>query len=304
MGIQFGKFRQSDFDGALFVTDEKISKLYGISGDNVFILPCGEQAKCFDCVRQMCSWFLSKHLNPNGRVVAVGGGSVGDAVGFACSVYKRGVSLVQVPTTLVAMVDSAIGGKTAIDLDGVKNAIGSYFRSDTLIDTDFLRTLDDEQMTSGLGEVLKYRMLDASVDSIATSGEALSQTISACVHFKEAICEIDPYCKGKRNVLNFGHTVGHAMELALNIPHGVAVANGIYYETILAAELGLCSSQYADKWCGEVQKNFPLYPLTAQMLCLALQDKKNIDGNVSFVLPSEFALHFVPLERATKTLIK
>lgn len=304
MGIKFGEFQQIN-DGALYVTDEKISKLYGISGNNVFVLPRGEQAKCFDSVRELCSWFLSQQLTTNGRVVAVGGGSVGDVTGFACSIYKRGVSLVQVPTTLVAMVDSAIGGKTAINLDGVKNAVGSYFFPvDTLIDTRFLKTLDDEQIASGMGEVLKYRMLDASIDAIATSGAELSQTILTCARFKQGICEADPYCNGLRNKLNFGHTVGHAMELSLNIPHGVAVANGIYYETLLAARLGLCTEQYSDRWCAEVQNNFALYPLTAQLLSLTLQDKKNIDGEVGFVLPTGFDLHFVPFKTVTETLVK
>lgn len=300
--ITFQKFQPSCRD-ALVVTDEHIARLYDIVGDNVFLLPRGERAKSFAFVEALCRWFIAKRLDPSGKVVAVGGGSVGDTVGFACSVYKRGVSLLQVPTTLVAMVDSSIGGKTAIDLDNVKNAVGSYFFSyDVVIDMGFLRTLDDIQMASGRGEILKYRMLDEEINRLVSTGADLDTIIARCAHYKQSVCDEDPFCKGKRNALNFGHTVGHAMELSLGIPHGVAVANGIRYETALAAKLGLCTGRYAEFWQGETN-GFDIYPLTEQMLELTVQDKKNADGAVGFVLPTSFEKVLLPLDKLKKLLL-
>lgn len=288
--VTFGKFDFTKYSSKLVVTDRKLAKLYGIAGDNVYLLPRGERAKSFACVKGLCRWFLSKGLCANDTVVAVGGGSVGDTVGFATSIYKRGVNILHVPTTLIAQIDSSIGGKTALDLCGVKNAVGSYHFGDTLIDCDFLNTLDKTQYLSGYGELIKYRMLGAQVQQADDDSEAtLQEVIAACVAYKQHLCEIDPYCQNERNKLNFGHTVGHALELYYKIPHGVAVANGIYYETLLAAKLGKCSQEYADKWTGEIAQGFPrIYPLNSKIVSLMLHDKKNAGGKVCFVLPDAF----------------
>ena len=286
MSVTFEKFDLTKYRTCPIVTDGKIAKLYGISGDNVYLLPRGEKSKSFRHVQQLCRWFLSLNLNKSDLVVAVGGGSVGDTVGFATSIYKRGVRLLHVPTTLLAQIDSSIGGKTAIDLDGVKNAVGSYHFADTLIDVDFLKTLDKKQLTSGYGEILKYRMLNEEIDEVFKDGD-LSQTVQACVRYKQQVCDVDPYCQNERNKLNFGHTVGHAMELIYGLPHGIAVANGIYYETLLAANMGICSREYAAKWMAEAEK-FAILPLTDEIISLTLSDKKNVGGKVSFVLPKAF----------------
>lgn len=305
--VTFGKFILSAYDDALIVTDAHIAALYGFEGDNVYFLPRGETAKSFEEVEKLCKWFLSKNLRKDGKVVAVGGGSIGDSVGFACAVYKRGVYLLHVPTTLLAMVDSSVGGKTALDLNGVKNAVGVYnFFCDTLIDVRFLQTLTDEQLNDGLGEILKYRMLDDGINGMYLSASQ-TDVISACVAYKQNICRTDPYCKGVREKLNFGHTIGHAMELALGVSHGVAVANGIYYETLLAERLRLCSSSYAENWYSEVKKHFEIYPLTDEMLTVALQDKKNVGVSgvceIAFVLPPAFETVNIALSKL-KTLLK
>ena len=302
--VLFGKFDIADYGECLIVTDAHIARLYGISGDNVFLLPRGEEAKDFANVRALCSWFLAKRLSPQGRVVAVGGGSIGDTVGFACSIFKRGVKLLHVPTTLVAMTDSAIGGKTAIDLDGVKNAVGTYCFADTLVDVGFLDTLDCEQMASGRGEIFKYRMLSDRIDGVYNGGKCdMADIVEACARYKSEVCAEDPYCGGVRNKLNFGHTLGHAMELTLSLPHGIAVANGMYYETELARKLGLCSARYAAKWRSEIGDNFKIYPFTEPMFALTLNDKKNgADGRVAFALPSSFDTVRVPLADVVKLL--
>lgn len=296
MSVTFEKFDIRKYADCLIVTDSKVAALYGISGDNVYLLPRGERAKSFKHAERLCKWFLSRNINKNDLVVAIGGGSVGDTVGFAASIYKRGVKLLHVPTTLIAQIDSSIGGKTALNLDGIKNAVGSYHFADTLIDVDFLNTLDKQQLTSGYGELLKYRMLCDDIDKVYQEGD-LNRTIRACVEYKQQLCAIDPYCQNERNKLNFGHTIGHAMELTYSIPHGVAVANGIYYETLLAANMCICSRAYAAKWMAEVTKNFKIYPLNREILTLTTSDKKNIDGKVSFVLPEAFSAASFTLEQ-------
>ncbi|MCH5159759.1 MAG: 3-dehydroquinate synthase [Clostridiales bacterium] len=301
--ITFDKFDFSKFRDNPVVTDSKIAEFYSICGDNVYLLPRGEKAKSFEQIEALCSWFLSKNLSKDGTIVAVGGGSIGDTVGFAASIYKRGVNVLHVPTTLIAQVDSSIGGKTAIDLDGVKNAVGSYHFGDTLIDFDFLKTLDDAQRLSGLGEIIKYAMLDAQVAKLFFEGKGLNDVIYACVNCKQSICNADPYCNGERNKLNFGHTIGHALELSYGIPHGVAVANGIYYETLLASQLGKCDKAYADKWMGTVAAKFKIYPLTKDVLQLTLHDKKNADGKVCFMLPSSFERFYLTLEKIEEILL-
>lgn len=285
--ITFGHFKAADYDGCCIVTDGLLAELYGVKGDNVYILPRGERAKSFVNVRKLCSFFLSRRLDKGDRVVALGGGSVGDTVGFAASVYKRGVGLLHVPTTLVAQIDSCIGGKTAIDLDGVKNAVGTFYPADALIDVDFLRTLDDKQLTSGRGELLKYRMLCADVDRACDGGADVEQIVRQCVSYKQSVCLADPYDAGERHKLNFGHTVGHALELAYKLPHGVAVGCGIYYETLLARKLGLCAGDYADKWMAQAAQ-FGRYPLNEALTGALAQDKKNANGRICFVLPSNF----------------
>ena len=303
--ITFQKFDFSKYSDRLVVTDKKIAKLYGISGDNVYLLPQGERAKSFRNVNALCRWFLAKKLAVGDTVVAVGGGSVGDTVGFATGIYKRGVNVLHVPTTVIAQIDSSIGGKTAINLGNVKNAVGSYHFGDTLIDTDFLKTLDSTQLLSGYGELIKYRMLDEQVRQVDNDGKgSFDDIVRACVNYKQRLCETDPYCKKERNKLNFGHTVGHALELKYKIPHGVAVANGIYYETKLAAKLGLCSKDYADKWTYEIERGFPrIYPLNKKIVSLMLQDKKNADGKVCFVLPDVFDETYLTIKEVEELLL-
>lgn len=302
--ITYQPFNLQDYTDCLIVTDSKIAKLYSISGDNVFLLPRGEQAKSFYHVKRLCSWFLSHNLARSGAVVAVGGGSIGDTVGLATSIYKRGAHLLHVPTTLLAQIDSSIGGKTAIDLDGVKNAVGTFYQADTLIDVNFLATLDKVQLHNGYGELLKYRMLSHQIDDVYIEYGAKSvQTIRACVEFKQNVCNIDPLDKAERRKLNLGHTIGHAMELKYRIPHGVAVVNGIYYETLLALKLGLCGYDYADKWMREAHSNFTIYPLNEQILQSTLSDKKNGNKGICFVLPDSFNQTFLSLDEVQKYLL-
>lgn len=301
--IYFKPFNLTDYADCLIVTDERLSSLYEISGDNVYFLPRGEQAKSFAEVEKLCKWFLSKNLCKDGKVVSIGGGSVGDTVGFACSVYKRGgIKLTHVPTTLIAQIDSGIGGKTALDVGSVKNAVGSFYAADTVIDVNFLKTLDEIQIKSGLGELFKYRMLSETIDRLY-QGEITEQVIKACVSFKEGVCATDPYDNNERRILNFGHTVGHAVELVYKLSHGEAVANGLYYETLLAYKLGLCNEEYFNKWSCEIAKRFKIYSLTEEALNLTLNDKKNADGKIGFSFPRDFKMTYLDLSQIKNLLL-
>ncbi len=283
--ISFGKFNLSDYSDCIVVTDENVAKLYGIAGDNVFVLPAGEDAKSLSYIEALCNFFFSHGLSRQGKVVAVGGGCVGDSVGFAASIYKRGVNLLHVPTTLVAQVDSSIGGKTAIDLCGVKNLCGTFYNADTLIDFTFLSTLSRQEILGGMGEIIKYRMICPQVD--AASRQGIIPTIRECIAYKTVVCNSDPHDLGARHVLNAGHTIGHGIEMAYNLPHGYAVANGLYHELELALECGLATPQYVAKWQKEISSHYTIYAVTPQVLQLARHDKKNDGAQISFALPTQ-----------------
>lgn len=299
--IVFKKFNLQDYSDCLIVTDKKVAQLYGISGDNVYALPQGEQSKTFAQAEKLCRWFVSKRLERSGTVAAIGGGCVGDAAGFAASIYMRGVKLIHVPTTLIAQIDSSIGSKTALNLGDVKNAVGSFYNADTYIDTDFLSTLDESELKNGKGELLKYRMLSDSVDRVCSGGD-IKDVISACVDYKQQICLADPFDKGIRQKLNFGHTIGHAMELSLKLPHGVAVANGMYYEIALAQNMQICSNEYAKRWQKEITDEFEIQPLTKEVISLIANDKKNSFGKACFILPDKFQRVFVETDKLTTLL--
>lgn len=283
--ISFGKFNLTDFADCVVVTDRNVAKLYDIASENVLALPAGERTKSFATVERICRFCLSKNLLRGGKIVAVGGGVVGDVAGFAASVYKRGVKLLHVPTTLLAMVDSSVGGKTAVNLDEVKNACGSFYAADTLVDLRFLSTLSQTEILSGMGEIIKYRMINAGIDNAAEQG--LPRLIADCIAFKQAICNVDPYDKGRRMILNAGHTLGHAVELIYDIPHGYAVANGLFHELTLSQKLGLCSDSYAARWREEIASHYPIVKITDEVLRIAAQDKKSDDSGVRFVLATD-----------------
>lgn len=303
--ITFKPFNLAEYSDCLVVTDEKIAELYKIDGRfgaKVYLLPQGEAAKTFGEAFKLCQWFLLSNLDRGGKVVAIGGGSIGDTVGFACSIYKRGgVKLTHVPTTLLAQIDSSIGGKTALDICDVKNAVGTFYQADTVIDVNFLKTLDDVQLKSGLGELLKYRMLSKTVNDLY-NGEITEQVIKACVEYKQEVCQIDPFDGGIRKMLNLGHTLGHAFEIEKGIPHGHAVANGLYYETILAYKLGLCSKQYYEYWTCLVADLFEIIPIDETVINRSLYDKKNLDNEICFMLPDSFDENYLTIDTVVSLL--
>lgn len=212
-----------------------------------------EQSKSLETVQQIWDWFFELGLTRRDEVVAVGGGALTDMVGFACATYKRGVPYVNVPTTLLAMVDASTGGKTGINYRGLKNSIGAFYPpKETIIDTKWLETLPVKEFLSGFGEVLKTGLLDAALwpevlnyDLDTMPLEELQPLIERCVAVKEGIVKADPKEEGLRKVLNLGHTFGHAIEeVTVNglmdegmngvMPHGYAVVYGLIAELYLS----------------------------------------------------------------------
>ncbi len=280
--IKFATIDNSIFENSIVIADSTVAKLYSLSARHMLTIEGGEDAKCWDKLIDICQWLLDIGATKNSTVYAVGGGTVGDIAGLACSLYKRGVSIVHIPTTLLAMIDSSIGGKTALNMGRVKNAIGSIYRGDTYIDSRFLDTLPQCQIDNGMGEVYKYMLLDCSIANLLDNTDKL---IERCVVVKQSIVDSDPFDSGVRQCLNMGHTIAHAIELAHNICHGQAVACGCHYALTISLALGLVTQSYYDKWHSIAKYND--IPLQYGDILAMTTDKKNIDNNITLVLPTD-----------------
>ncbi|WP_419919632.1 3-dehydroquinate synthase family protein [Candidatus Poriferisocius sp.] len=203
----------------------------------VFIVDDGERAKTMGTVEELCRQFARWGLTRGDAVVAVGGGAVTDLAGFAAAVYHRGVRVVYVSTTLLGQIDASVGGKTGVNLPEGKNLVGAFWQpSAVLCDTEVLDTLPPEEMRSGLGEMAKYHFItDTDLDSLA-----LPERVARCVAIKAAVVAADERESGRRAVLNYGHTLAHALEAqgGYDLRHGEAVAVGLIYAAELAHRCG------------------------------------------------------------------
>ena len=181
--------------------------------------------KNFSGYKKCCEYFLSKNIHPQMHLVALGGGSIIDLTGFVAATLLRGLRWSVIPTTLLAMIDAAIGGKTAIDTRWGKNLIGAFHDPcDIWIDMDFLNTLPDRQLKNGYGELIKYSFLNSSIASLLHNDAPLKDLISSCIH-----CKME-FIKKNRTILNLGHTLGHALEMHYKMDHGTAVFWGLALE--------------------------------------------------------------------------
>ena len=216
---------------------------------SVILIPDGEKAKQWHVLEQLLKDFSRHGLDRESIVVVFGGGTVGDLVGFAASIYMRGIRYVQVPTTLVAQVDSAHGGKTGIDFLGAKNQIGAFYLANTIVvDHRFIHSLSKSQIVDGLGEIIKYGLIkDPSIlfllakekiSSIQKSSK-LGLLIQKSIEVKDYYTLSDFKEKSSRIMLNFGHTYGHAIELKYGFSHGHAVIIGMLAELQLGEKLGI-----------------------------------------------------------------
>jgi 3-dehydroquinate synthase len=227
-----------------------IAEIQKISGNKIKILyvPEGEEAKEWKNLEKLLFQLAELQLDRGAVLVAFGGGSASDLVGFAASIYQRGISYINIPTTLLAQVDASIGGKTAINFHRHKNQLGTFHMPiASIIDTRFIKNLPIAQKIDGLAEIIKAGMIkDKSILSllekhrmaIFQNESALQKLISKSIKVKQFFVEKDPYDKKERLLLNFGHTIGHALELKYSLSHGQAVLQGMLAEIKLGALIG------------------------------------------------------------------
>jgi 3-dehydroquinate synthase len=277
------------------------------------IVPDGEQHKTLNTVASLYDQFLAGDLDRSGVVLSVGGGVTGDIAGFAAASFMRGVRFAQVPTTLLAMVDASVGGKTGVDLPQGKNLVGAFKQPAVVtVDPSVLSTLEEAEIRSGMAEVIKHGIIDApdlfqeleaaasqrSRQPTRTREQVLSaEQIGRALRVKIDIVEKDPYEQGRRAVLNLGHTVGHALEKLTNfqLRHGEAVSIGMVAATRIAVELGLAEEQLAKRieallgaWGLPLLCRPPVCPSlpTEQIWQAMAHDKKRRGGALRWVLPT------------------
>ncbi len=290
---------------AAILTDDTVDALYGEqveyalsqSGFSVcrFAIPHGEGNKNLSTWATMLNFLADNRLTRADVVVALGGGVVGDMAGFAAASFLRGVPFLQIPTTLLAMVDSSVGGKTGLNLAAGKNLAGAFYQPCAVVcDPDTLWTLTPEILADGVAETIKYGVLgDEPFFERLKDGhwhDGMLEVIQTCVAAKARLVEADERDTGSRQFLNLGHTLGHAIEKCsdFSISHGHAVAVGMVYAARLSHRLGLCDGSVQRRVEQALVANrLPISaPYTADQLCeVALSDKKRAGGSVTFVLP-------------------
>ncbi len=290
------------------VTDENVEKLYlnrciqslKCAGFDVysFVVPPGEESKSGKQYLELMNYLAEIPLTRADALVALGGGVVGDLTGFAAATYLRGIPVIQIPTTLLAAVDSSIGGKTAINLPAGKNLAGA-FHQPALIwrDSTLLESLPDNIYQDGMAEVIKYGVLaDADLFSLlwdrAAAKSQMSDIISRCASLKMRFVEEDEHDTGVRQLLNFGHTIAHAIEKAADfkVSHGCAVAKGMAAISEISANQGWCSRETADRIRGLLEVyEFDLNIEQSKEILYDIMktDKKRKGGCIDLVVPEE-----------------
>ncbi|MDE6781586.1 MAG: 3-dehydroquinate synthase [Ruminococcus sp.] len=287
---------------AAVITDDTVQKLYadtvaGSLKDNgfecsVFAFPNGEQSKNLSTFGQILDFLCESGITRSDIIIALGGGVVGDITGFAAACYLRGVDFVQIPTTLLAQVDSSVGGKTAIDITGGKNLVGAFKQPSLVIcDSDTLKTLTPENLSCGMAEVIKYGMIRDSHlfemlenHTLENVDEIMDEIVYTCIDIKRDVVEGDEFDRGERMILNFGHTIGHAIEgwhSYTDYTHGMGVAAGMC----------LITDRFAPELSERLKKCVLAYNLPigteapiAELLPYCSKDKKREYGNISYIV--------------------
>jgi len=295
----------------LVISNEVVAPLYlqrvtaGL-GDRTFstlILADGEAHKTLDSAAQVFAALAQLKASRDATIIALGGGVVGDLAGFAAACWMRGIACVQMPTTLLAMVDSSVGGKTAVDLPQGKNLVGAFHQPRAVIaDTDALATLPERELRAGCAEVVKYGALgdaaffgwlEAHADALlARDAQTLATAIAHCCEQKAGIVARDENEHGERALLNFGHSFGHALETAAGygtLLHGEAVAIGMCLAARLSARLGRASAADAERLTNLLQRfhlptELPPGSDAQRLLELMRLDKKNVSGRLRLIL--------------------
>ena len=258
-------------------------------------VPEGEAHKTLAAIASLYDQFLDAGLDRHSPIIALGGGVVGDMAGFAAASYLRGVPFVQIPTTLLSMVDASVGGKTGVDLPQGKNLVGAFKQPEVvIIDPAVLESLPAAEFRSGMAEVIKHGILADSALFAALEGDGpadLATMIADAVRVKVAVVEEDPFERGRRATLNLGHTFGHAIELVSNfhVRHGEGVGLGLVASAHMAAELGLCAPALAHRITNLVERiGLPIHVSgydVDEVYAAMAHDKKRVGKNVRFIVP-------------------
>lgn len=301
----------------LAVISEKVYKLYGkdlnIARENLFILKDGEKEKNFKTYQKILDRALRMNLTRKDALIAIGGGVCGDITGFAAATYMRGINYIQIPTTLLACVDSSVGGKTGIDTAFGKNLVGAFYQPKAvIINANFLKTLDKRQFKTGLGEVIKYSFIEKSCQCsqdygltnfldlnfekiLSYDSKTLQELINICLNLKISVVEKDEKEGNLRKILNFGHTYGHAVERITNYrkyTHGEAIVKGIEIAFDIAVKKNLIDVNYKFIALDLIKKfNFKSirdYDVQKMVNLMKLDKKAQLD-DIIFVLPNGYS---------------
>lgn len=298
----------------LIIISKKVYRLYheqlSFNREELFIMPDGEKEKNYKNYIKILKCACELGLTRSDVIIAIGGGVVGDIAGFAASTYMRGIDFIQVPTTLLAAVDSSVGGKTAIDLDAAKNIIGSFYQpKHVFINVNFLKTLDNRQLMSGMGEVLKYAFIEDSCGHsipqflyefltlsyekiVKQDSVTIIRLIGYCLNLKISVVKQDEKEGGLRKILNLGHTLGHALETITGYKkytHGEAVVYGLFFIFNWAYKNEYITYSYYRLSIELLERyNFrqleTLYPIDT-IINIMKKDKKAQTDKITFIVP-------------------
>lgn len=299
----------------LVISDTTVGDLYGLQlikllddlgfTAELYCVSPGEHSKSLDAAMKLYTKAITLGLDRNSAIIALGGGVIGDLSGFVAATYLRGVPFIQIPTSLLAQVDSSVGGKVAVNHPMGKNLIGAFYQPRTVvIDIDFLTTLPDRELYTGLAEVIKYGVIaDKKFFTYLTDNtqQILDKYPSVLVEIVRRSCEIKAWvveqdeCESSiRAILNFGHTIGHAIEANTDFStynHGEAVAIGMYGAALISNHLGMCSKITVDTLKNTlIQFNLPVYAPECNvddLFKLLYRDKKVLDNKINWVLLNE-----------------
>ena len=304
----------------LLVTDSTVKKLHAekiaraVNAEEIFCFPAGEGSKKPETALEICRFAARLGFDRKCRFAAAGGGVTGDLTGFAAAIYMRGIRFIQIPTTLLAAVDSSVGGKTGADIPEGKNLVGAFHQPDqVIIDTGLLETLPAEELGNGLAEIVKtavildpelFAFLEEDPGSLTGKPDfrgRYEEIIRRCCELKARIVAEDEKESGRRAILNYGHTFGHAVELLSNytLPHGQAVSIGMAAAGELAAAAGIWQPEDALRQKQLlVRLNLPvrLAPgyKTGELIGAMMRDKKNLNGSIRAVLCDKIGNAMLP----------
>lgn len=288
---------------------------------DLFTFPAGEGSKNLDTVKGLYSFLIERHYTRKDLLVALGGGVTGDLTGYTAATYLRGIDFIQIPTTLLAQVDSSIGGKTGVDVEQYKNMVGAFYQPRLVyMNLQTLKTLSDEQFASGMGEVLKTGLIrdgkfyEWTINHMLEIQEricpVLTKMVKKCCEIKSSVVEADPKEQGERAVLNLGHTVGHAIEKLMDfrLLHGQCVALGTIAAAYISFQRGdLSLEEFYEIRDMNVGFDLPIFfnGLSAEEILQATKsDKKMVNGTIRFILLKKIGQAYIDTTVTDQELVE